>query len=108
MIVGIFNPSAPATFVQCWDTDANVAQNLVIQRHFPDAESVRQFINRQYRRLEYRSHEPWNEKDHGHRPIYRVPGKFVNFEKPKEIIVPPPLRRNSQLIQRKPFPRKGV
>lgn len=94
------NKSVPSTFIQCWDTEANKPQNLVACRLFPNAEAVRTFVSRQFRNLEYRAHEIWDQLKHGHKTIYPVPLKHVLFDAPKEGFKP-----RSVLIVRKPFPR---
>jgi hypothetical protein len=94
------NRSIPKTFVECRDVETGKAQNLVICKFFPSAEAVRMHIERLHRRLEYRSHEPWDDLKHGKRVISPVPAKYVLFD--------PPAENKGVLITRKPFPRNPV
>ena|ERR1051325_11571401 len=105
--LGVFNPSEPSTFIRCWDTALKIELKLRTMRIFPDAETVRQFITRQFRNLEYREHAPWDDATHGGGILYAVPVQNVLFEPPR-IDETPERRRFSVLIDRKRFPRNPI
>lgn len=111
-MLGIINPSEPSTFIRCVDVLTKKEMKLRTFRLFPNALSVRIFLLRHFRNLEYREHAPWNDAEHGGGILYSVPIQNVLFDPPKKRIEPPGRIRNSVLVrerfERKPFPRNPI
>jgi hypothetical protein len=98
----------PWTFIRCWDTGANKELKLRVKRRFVNADECQRFIRNHFRRLEYKEHAPWDDKDHGGGLLYAIPKHNVMFGAPIANAPMPDRVRKQVLIQRGGMPRRTI